>query len=301
MSVVLEAFALTGWWLPLILALFVSVACISLLLSISFEFALDVPNHRSLHSIPVPRTGGWALIAGALVGLVVSPLAINPGIAVAFLLLMGVSALDDMWNLSARLRFCVHIGSISLLLLALPEPQPWWCYPILLLSGVWVINLYNFMDGMDGLAGSMAVSGFAALGLVSAWRGYGELAGICGLLVACSLVFLRYNWPPARIFLGDVGSTVLGLAVVAISLFGWQQGAFSWSLPIVAFAPFWLDASITLLRRVFAGERWWEAHRDHWYQRMALRHGVRTALCVEIALMALSLIVAVSLAGVGLA
>ncbi|WP_237065436.1 MraY family glycosyltransferase [Microbulbifer guangxiensis] len=279
----------------------VSLAVIWLLLSRLFEFALDVPNHRSLHTVPVPRTGGWALVAGITVALAVSPLTIEPLVAGAFLLLIVISALDDLQNLSARLRFAVHVVAVSLLLLALPGSLSWWWYPVLLFGGVWVINLYNFMDGMDGFAGSMTVFGFAALGSVSAWREFGELAAICGVLVVCSLVFLRYNWPPARIFLGDVGSTMLGLAAVAVSLFGWHEGAFTWLLPLVVFAPFWLDASFTLLKRVLTGARWWEAHREHWYQRLALRAGVRRALLMEIALMLLASVSGLVLVRAGLA
>ncbi|AOS98341.1 putative undecaprenyl-phosphate N-acetylglucosaminyl 1-phosphate transferase [Microbulbifer aggregans] len=289
------------WGLPLILAASISLGVMWLLLSNLFEFALDVPNHRSLHSAPVPRTGGWALVAGMAGALAISPLAVQPMVSVAFLLLIAVSALDDLRDLSARLRFAVHMGSVSLLLLALPDTLPWWSYPILLIGGVWVINLYNFMDGMDGFAGSMTVFGFATLGLVSFWRGYGELAGICGLLVVSTLVFLRYNWPPARIFLGDVGSTVLGLAAVAISLFGWRQGAFSLLLPLVVFAPFWLDATLTLMKRMLAGKRWWEAHREHWYQRRALLVGVRCALLTELAIMVLASAMALLLALIGVA
>ncbi|KUJ84468.1 glycosyl transferase [Microbulbifer flavimaris] len=292
---------MADWGLPMVLAAAVSLGTIGLLLSKLFEFALDVPNHRSLHSAPVPRTGGWAMIAGMAAALAASPLAFVPALAAAFFLLIAVSAVDDLRSVSARVRFAVHLLSVSLLLLALPETLSWWWYPFLLIGGVWVINLYNFMDGMDGFAGSMTVFGFATLGLVSAWRGHGELAGICALLVVCALVFLRYNWPPARIFLGDAGSTTLGLAAFAISLYGWLEGVFGLLVPLIAFSPFWLDATVTLARRVLSGQRWWEAHREHWYQRAALRFGVRRALLVEFTVMGLASVMALSAVAVGLA
>ena len=267
-----------GWLLPAILTGVISYAGILLFLSSMRELALDLPNHRSLHSRPIPRTGGWALVMGVVVALLASPIGLNAPLLAGFILLLGVSALDDLGHVSARLRFLVQSLAVILLLLGLPQSLSWWWYPVLLLAGVWMVNLYNFMDGMDGLAGGMTAIGFATLGLVSLWRGQVDLAGVCGLLVIGASIFLCFNWPSASIFLGDAGSTTIGLAVVAVSLFGWQQGAFGLLLPIVVFLPFWGDATLTLLRRIFTGRRWWEAHREHLYQRSALRFGVLTTL-----------------------
>ena len=274
-----------AWLLPAVLAAVVSYAGILLFLSNMREFALDVPNHRSLHSRPVPRTGGWALIAGAIVALLASPLTLQLPLGIGFTLLLGVSALDDLRHVAARLRFIVQGLAVALVLYGLPQQLLWWWYPVLLVAGVWMVNLYNFMDGIDGLAGSMTAVGFATLGLVCAWRGQADLAGLCAVLVVGASIFLWFNWPSASIFLGDAGSTTIGLAVVAVSLFGWQQGAFGLLLPIAVFTPFWVDATLTLLRRVFAGQRWWEAHREHLYQRSALRFGVKRTLHWQLGLM----------------
>ena len=275
----------SGWLLPVILTGVISYAGILLFLSNMRELALDLPNHRSLHSTPVPRTGGWALIIGSVVALLASPLGLNIPLAAGFTLLLGVSVLDDLQHVPASLRFLVQSLAMALLLVALPQPLIWWWYPVLLVAGVWMVNLYNFMDGMDGLAGSMTAIGFATLGFVCAWRGQVDLAGICGLLVVGAGIFLCFNWPSASIFLGDAGSTTMGLAVVAVTLFGWQQGAFGLLLPIVVFAPFWGDATFTLLRRMLARKRWWEAHREHLYQRSALRYGVKRTLHWQLGLM----------------
>lgn len=292
---------LDGWGIPVLLAGAVSYVAMATLLSRMGTFALDLPNHRSMHEMPVPRTGGWGLVAGCLAALVFSPVALPVALLLGFALLLAVSAIDDLRHVPARFRFPVHLLAVALVLIALPQALAWWWYPLLLLGGVWMINLYNFMDGMDGLAGSMTAFGFATLGLICAWRGHGDLAGLCALLVAGALVFLRYNWPSASIFLGDAGSTSLGLAAVAISLHGWQQGAFGLPVPIVVFAPFWLDASLTLLRRMLGGKRWWEAHREHFYQRSALRIGVRKTLYWElVAMLAVSLL-ALALVTSGLA
>jgi len=290
-----------GWLAPVLLAAAVSYGSTAMLLSRMREFALDLPNHRSMHETPVPRTGGWALLAGCVAALAVSPASLPLSLLAAFVLLLVVSALDDLHHVPAGVRIFVHLLAVAMTLLALPQALAWWWYPLLLLGGVWMINLYNFMDGMDGLAGSMTAIGFTSLGLVCAWRGQGELAGVCALLVACALVFLRYNWPSASIFLGDAGSTSLGLAVVAVSLFGWRRGAFGLLVPIVIFAPFWLDATLTLLRRILAGKRWWEAHREHIYQRSALRIGVRKTLYWQLGFMVVMSILAFALVKLGFA
>lgn len=290
-----------AWLVPLLLAVAVSYGMTALLSSGLREFALDLPNHRSLHETPVPRTGGWALVAGCATALAVSPVPLPLSLMAGFALLLLVSAADDLHHVSARLRISVHLLAVALILFSLPQALAWWWYPPLLLGGVWMINLYNFMDGMDGLAGGMTTIGFAALGTICAWRGHGDLAGICALLVGSSLVFLRYNWPSASIFLGDVGSTCVGLAVVAVSLYSWQRGAFGLLVPIVVFSPFWLDATVTLLRRILTGKRWWEAHREHIYQRSALHMGVKKTLCWQLGFMLTMSILAIALVKLDLA
>lgn len=278
------------------------MSAIFLLLSRLGQLALDTPNHRSLHEIPVPRTGGWAVITGVSIGLVVSRLSISPLVLLAFFALFAISLIDDLRPLSARARFSVQLASVSLVLYAFaPEVAHWSIWVLLIVGGVWVINLYNFMDGMDGFAGSMTAIGFGALGLISAWRGAGDLAGICFLIAACSVIFLYYNWPQARIFLGDAGSTVIGLAVFAVSVAGWQQGVFHWLVPLLIFCPFWLDATATLLLRVVRRERWWEAHRQHIYQRVALKFGVKTSLFIELFVMLSTSLIAVLLVVSGMA
>lgn len=293
---------LDHWLIPLIAGCAVTMSAIFLLLSRLGQLALDTPNHRSLHEIPVPRTGGWAVITGVSIGLVVSRLSISPLVLLAFFALFAISLIDDLRPLSARARFSVQLVSVSLVLYAFaPEVAHWSIWVLLIAGGVWVINLYNFMDGMDGFAGSMTAIGFGALGLISAWRGAGDLAGICFLIAACSVIFLYYNWPQARIFLGDAGSTVIGLAVFAVSVAGWQQGVFHWLVPLLIFCPFWLDATATLLLRVVRRERWWEAHRQHIYQRVALKFGVKTSLFIELFVMLSTSLIAVLLVVSGMA
>lgn len=300
---------LNYWWWPLLISCsasaVVTLMVLRLLLSRLRQFALDTPNHRSLHETPVPRTGGWALLAGVFAGLLVSQAAFSLGIFIAFISLLAVSLADDLRPLSARLRFFVQILSVALLLYALlsfaEEPVAWFVWPPLILCGVWVVNLYNFMDGMDGFAGSMTAIGFATLGAVCFLRGAIDLGSICLLIATSSVVFLYYNWPQAQIFLGDAGSTVIGLAVFTVSVVGWSQDVFSLLVPLLVFLPFWLDATITLVIRILRGERWWEAHRQHLYQRLALKRGVKASLFIELAVMVSTSLVALLLVVSGLA
>ena len=289
------------WWGAAMLAVAVSLAAMQLLLSRLRQFALDIPNHRSLHETPVPRTGGWAIVLGVFIALLWAPVQMPVGTLCAFALLLAVSLADDLRPMSARLRFAVQLGSVALLLTEISPGLAWWLLPVLVVGGVWVVNLYNFMDGMDGFAGSMTTIGFGTLAGISAYRGELELAGICGIVAACSTVFLYYNWPAARIFLGDAGSTAIGLAVFAVGVYGWHQSVFSPVVPLIIFSPFWLDATYTLLRRMVGGERWWEAHRQHFYQRSALRAGTLKTLKIELIVMLCMSLTAVSVVALGLA
>jgi UDP-N-acetylmuramyl pentapeptide phosphotransferase/UDP-N-acetylglucosamine-1-phosphate transferase len=255
--------------------------------------ALDYPNARSLHQQPTPRTGGLALLAGmaagVLPGLILGdwPLSaatarLLAALAVATLLVGAVSLLDDLRGLPRRYRLLAHLLAALLLITAglrwdtlglpgalvpLPAALVW---PLSVLFILWLINLYNFMDGMDGLAASMALFGFGALGMLGLHQGEWLYAFLNGLVVAAALGFLSRNFPPARLFMGDVGSSVLGLLAAAFSLWGARAGLFPLWVAWLAFSPFIVDATWTLLRRALKGERVWEAHRSHHYQRLVL-------------------------------
>ncbi len=275
-----------SWWGPLVISAGVTTSVMWLLLTRLRQFALDTPNHRSLHEVPVPRTGGWAILAGVAAGVLAAGVDLSAGVVVAFLLLLSVSVVDDLCSLSARLRFVAQLVSVSLLAISqVPELAHWLLWVPVVITGVWIVNLYNFMDGMDGFAGGMTSIGFVALGGICSLRGAGELAGICFLLALSSAIFLYYNWPRARIFMGDAGSTVIGLAVFSVGIAGWQQGVFSLAVPLLIFLPFWFDATLTLMIRMVRRERWWEAHRQHLYQRAALKFGVKSVLYLELSVM----------------
>ena len=248
---------------------------------------LDEPNARSLHGTAVPRTGGVAIVvafavAGALALAASSLPASWPWIGAALLVVGVVSFLDDGGEVKARYRLAAHLGAAILLLAGgiswslfelpgliwdMPDPMAW----VLTLGYlVWMINLYNFMDGMDGFAGGMAVFGFGALALLGWQEGDAGFALANAIVAAASAGFLTGNFPPARIFLGDMGSATLGLLAAILSLVGAQRGLFPLWAAWLAFSPFIVDATWTLLRRLFRGERVWQAHRSHHYQRLVL-------------------------------
>ncbi|MBK1705585.1 MraY family glycosyltransferase [Halochromatium glycolicum] len=248
---------------------------------------LDQPNARSLHARPVPRSGGLAVLTGWLVALLLISVLVGlrpelAWLALAVMLVAAVSYWDDRHDLSTRTRLLVHLLAAGLLwlgglrwdLLGLPGPlvplPQWLALALTLLYLTWMINLYNFMDGMDGLAGTMSAVGFGAL----AWLGLagGDLlyATTCAAVAAAAAGFLTGNLPPARIFLGDVGSSSLGLLAGGLTLWGASAELFPLWVGWLVFSPFIVDATWTLLRRAFRRERFWEAHRSHHYQRLVL-------------------------------
>lgn len=247
------------------------------------RMALDLPNQRSLHTVAVPRSGGLAVMAGTLVALACLDLPERLPLMAALGVLVAISVVDDFRSLSAAVRFLVHFlvaGTFAIWLLPLHFG---WAYTLICVPAVvWMTNLYNFMDGSDGLAGGMTAFGFGTLAVSAAWGGDQGLALLCAAIVGTALAFLRVNWHPARIFMGDSGSIPLGFAAAAIGLIGVVRGVWPWWLPVLAFATFIADASATLAQRALRGEKIWQAHRTHYYQRMVrmgLGHALTARLC----------------------
>lgn len=248
-------------------------------------YFLDQPNERSLHVTPTPRTGGVGVMAGLLAGGALVALAGLGSLPLAAALtgaggLALVGLADDRFGLSARLRLLAQLLVAGAYLALLGPAGGGLEWLALGLGLVWMGNLYNFMDGSDGLAGGMALFGFAAFAVAAALAGQAGLALVCTGVAAAAAGFLVFNFHPARIFMGDVGSVPLGFLAGALGLAGRESGAWPLWFPLLVFAPFILDATVTLLRRALRGERIWQAHRTHYYQRlvqMGLGHR-RTAL-----------------------
>ncbi len=227
---------------------------------------MDHPNERSLHVAPKPRIGGVGIMAGVAVATAILADAALAPVMLAALALAALSLLDDVRGLPVGLRMVAHVAVATACLLFLGLDG----WPLLgaVLAVVWMTNLYNFMDGADGLAGGMAVIGFGTLALL-AWMAEAVLLGAhCAAVALAALAFLRFNFPPARLFMGDSGSIPLGFLAATLAIVGVLQQVWHWSVPLLAFSPFIVDASVTLLARLRRGERIWRAHRTHYYQRL---------------------------------
>ena len=251
------------------------------------RFALDAPNERSLHTQPVPRTGGIAVLAGAASALAFGVIELWLPMALAGALAL-LSFLDDIRGMPTALRLALHLAAALALVWYLFAPMNSAAMIALALAVAWITNLYNFMDGSDGLAGGMALIGFGAYALAAALAGRVPLAVLSVALAAAAAAFLLHNFHPARIFLGDVGSIPVGFLAAALGLLGWRDDAWPLWFPLLVFGPFIGDATITLLKRLARRERVWRAHRDHYYQRMVrMGLGHRGTALAGYALMAL--------------
>lgn len=229
---------------------------------------MDHPNERSLHGTPTPRIGGLGIMAGVVVASVwLADGMLLPPILAAFALAV-LSLLDDVRSLPVVVRFLAHFVAAVACLLGLGLTG--WGLVGATLAVVWMTNLYNFMDGADGLAGGMASIGFAALALAAWLGGALGLASFCAVIAAAALAFLRFNFPPARVFMGDAGSIPLGFLAATLGIVGGRLDVWPWLFPLLVFSPFIVDASVTLARRGLRGEKIWQAHRSHYYQRVVL-------------------------------
>ena len=234
---------------------------------------LDVPNERSLHRTPTPRGGGIAIVLVTLAGLAgfaatgTIPDSTAWTLGGGGALVAAVGWLDDRRGVSAPARALVHA-------IAAGWAVAWiggLASPLAVLGAVWVvwaINLYNFMDGIDGLAGAEAVSVGLIGGALLLSAGATALSTVAFLVAAAAAGFLGWNWAPARIFMGDVGSGFLGYTFGTLALLSHREAAVSLPLWLLVMGVFLFDATLTLLRRIAKGERWYQAHRSHAYQRL---------------------------------
>jgi Fuc2NAc and GlcNAc transferase len=298
-------------WLLAGLALIASYLLTGLTRKIALKRGvLDVPNERSSHVIPTPRGGGVAIVLVATVG--ISMLAVLDMVAVELLLafvgggiaVAVVGYLDDRYRLSPRVRLAVHFAAALWALAWLGGLPPlrfgdetftfgWGGYVLGALGIVWTLNLFNFMDGVDGIAASEAVFIFCAGAAISLWAGVAgqessSLPGAALLMVMACMGFLLWNWPPARIFMGDAGSGYLGYAVVVLALEAARHNSVALLVWLILGGLFFVDATVTLVRRVARREPAHEAHRSHAYQWLARRwrsHRLVTLMCIGINLL----------------
>lgn len=273
------------WLVAPLVSFAITVAALPALLALAgSRLPLDHPNERSLHERPMPRIGGVALMAGVLLA-AATVLSLPAWLVIAAALAL-VSFIDDWRGLPILIRLAAHAAAAAAFLYLAIENVPWYLVGALFLGIVWMTNLYNFMDGSDGLAGGMAFFGFGGYALAAWWGGQTELAGPFACVALASAGFLLFNFPPARVFLGDAGSIPLGFLAAACGITGWQRELWPLWFPLLVFSPFAVDATLTLARRLLRGERFWEAHHDHYYQRLVrMGWGHRRTALAEYGLM----------------
>lgn len=266
----------------------------------SYLSILAHPNERTLHARPTPQTGGLAVVGSVVIGLILAAsilVILQPSkpvlpkgaasgslwIVLSMLLVFVVSFVDDCIGLPASLRLgvqvaaaCIIIAGVGLTVSSIPVPGGPTIHlglaavPVSALLLVWMANLYNFMDGMDGFAGGMTFWGFGFLAYFG-WQTHFPVMLIISTFVAMgALGFLMYNFPPARIFMGDAGSITVGFLAGTLMILGVRDRIFDLWVPIMIFSPFIVDATVTLISRAFRRKRIWEAHREHYYQRLVL-------------------------------
>jgi Fuc2NAc and GlcNAc transferase len=246
---------------------------------------LDLPNERSSHSVPTPHGGGVALMAAFIFGLLLATWthgkwdAAVITLSVAALVLTVVGALDDLCGLSVRLRLLTYMAVCLWVACSLLQPtlSDMAAADVLLVGSValamlWTLNLYNFMDGIDGIAAIQAMLACCGIALIAWVFGRnGDYALLCLLLASAHAGFLIWNWPPARLFMGDAGSVPTGFLVAGLALWGAARGQINPLCWLILMAVFITDSSMTLLQRIRARQAFMQPHRQHAYQRLSRR------------------------------
>ena len=251
---------------------------------------MDVPNARSSHVVATPRGGGVAIVVAFIVSLVflysaglISPSAFfamaGAGVSIAL-----IGFMDDHGHIAARWRLLGHFAAATWLLVwmgGLPAIElfglhvnlGWAGHVLAALYLVWLLNLYNFMDGIDGIASIEAISVCLGASLLYWLAGLDTLIWGPLLLAVAVAGFLYWNFPPAKIFMGDAGSGFLGIALGGLSLqAAWASGPMLWAW-LILLGVFIVDATFTLFRRLLRGDKVYEAHRSHAYQFASRRFG----------------------------
>ena len=234
-----------------------------------FNKFLDIPNQRSLHAKPTPKLGGLAIMTSVIFSAIIYCTELL--YLVPFLLaLIALSLLDDIVSVKPLIRLAIHFLTAITFLFTLDLQTNYLFLIILLFFLVWMINLYNFMDGSDGLAAGMSIIGFGCYAILSIIIGDLDFAIFNIIIITACIGFLFFNFPPAKIFMGDTGSIPLGFLCGALGIIGWYKLLWPLWFPLVVFSPFIIDSGITLLKRLINKESLMDAHRSHYYQRAIL-------------------------------
>lgn len=246
---------------------------------------MDIPGSRSSHRAPTPRGGGvgfvavWSMVAAALIFFEGSSIVSISALLIGALVVASIGFIDDHIEVVSWKRFFVHMLAAVFFIVMLDgwptldfgAGKVGWGSAgvfIAVLSIVWSINLYNFMDGIDTIASLEAIFIFVAGGAM-VWLSGGRTEGLLALMLAAAVGgFMIWNLPPARIFMGDVGSGFLGFLVASFALLGERKYGVPVLLWVILYGVFLFDATATLFRRIIRGEKWHKPHRSHAYQRL---------------------------------
>jgi len=246
---------------------------------------IDIPNERSSHLMPTPRGGGLSIVIPVLlcIGVLFLTAQLETNIALALgigcFFVSSAGWIDDHQHIPANWRALLYGIAAVLAVYFLQESdnfQSVFHYlPFGIVSNflivvwiVWMTNLYNFMDGTDALAAIQTICTSLLVGVLFWLQGQYGLATVCFVISVSSCGFLFWNWPPAKIFMGDVGSCSLGFCFGVLAVIGGIQGSAPFTVFIILLSIFICDTTLTLLMRVFANEKWYQAHKSHAYQRM---------------------------------
>lgn len=288
------------WWVVAagVLSLFLTGGLRRYALSKSL---MDIPNARSSHSVPTPRGGGVSIVIAFLLAVTVlgwqqlMPMSAVAAVIGAGGLIAVIGFMDDHGHIAARWRLLGHFAAAAWALFWLGGLAPLSLFGAVIDLGlvghvlaafylVWVLNLYNFMDGIDGIASVEALTACCGAGIIYALTGFAELAWAPVLLAAAVAGFLFWNFPPARIFMGDAGSGFLGIALGILSLQAARaEPRFLW-VWLILLGVFIVDATLTLFRRLLRGDKVYEAHRSHAYQFASRHFGRHLPVTVAVAL-----------------
>ena len=239
---------------------------------------LAEPNSRSSHATPTPTAGGLGFIVPVVGFLILSTDDYPPALvlATAGVAIALVGLLDDIKDLRRDLRLVAHLG-LAIGCVALLADEPLVVSAVLVLGLAWWINLYNFMDGIDGIAASQSMIYAAGVLVIG---GPAQSAAMVWVMLGASAGFLCFNWAPAKIFMGDTGSGFLGVVTGSLALTLWQSGELPAVASLILLVGFWFDASYTLGVRIVTGQAFADAHRSHLYQILSRRwgHGPTTSV-----------------------
>lgn len=301
------------YWYAFPIAVLVSLILTAVLRRYALNRSIiDIPNARSSHSVPTPRGGGVAIVVAFVLSLVVlaylqlQTYAQTTALLGAGILVAVIGFMDDHGHIAARWRLLGHFiaalwalfwlnGLPALVFFGITVDLGWIGHVLAAFYLVWMLNLYNFMDGIDGIASLEAVCVCVGLALSYWLTGHESMVWAPLLLTATVLGFLYWNFPPARIFMGDAGSGFLGIILSALSIQAAWAGSeffFAWLIMLGVFV---VDATFTLIRRLVRGDKVYEAHRSHAYQFASRRFGKHLPVTVAVTLINLLWLLPVSL------